>query len=267
MNKIIPFNFENTTLRVVTGDNGEPLFVGKDLCDALGYANPTDAMNQHCKGVAKRYPLQTAGGKQEVRVLTEGDMYRLIVGSTLPAAERFEAWVFDEVLPSIRKTGSYSTAAAGTKPRRASDRYRDAAVIASASIKLCRLMGVETNMARVITADLVQKEAGIDCTPMLGSNIAVAEVPVIPSKLGESLGGVSGRRVNALLLEAGLQTKLPDGSYLLTDAGKEFGVMEPFKSPNSQHVGHRPMWYERAIEPIKALMNRTSNVVQLQVSA
>jgi len=267
MSQVIPFNFESTALRVVTGDNGEPLFVGKDLCEALGYKDPTTAIRNHCKGVPKQHPLQTPGGKQEVRVLTEADMFRLIVNSTLPAAERFEAWVFEEVLPSIRKTGSYSAAAAGTKPRRATERYRDAAVIASASIKLCKLMGVETNMARVITADLVQKEAGIDCTPMLGSNIAVAEVPVIPSRLGELLGGVSGRRVNALLLEAGLQTKLPDGSYLLTDTGKEFGVMEPFKSPNSQHVGHRPMWYERAIDPIKALMASTSNVVQMQVVA
>lgn len=268
MNQVVPFNFENTTLRVVTGDNGEPLFVGKDLCEALGYKDTTNAMKQHCRGVVKHHPIvDSLGRTQEARVLTEADMFRLIVNSNLPAAERFEAWVFEEVLPSIRKTGSYGAAAASTKPLRATDRYRDAAVIASASIKLCKLMGVETNMARVITADLVQKEAGIDCTPMLGSNIAVAEVPVIPSKLGESLGGVSGRRVNALLLEAGLQTKLPDGSYLLTEAGKEFGVMEPFKSPNSQHVGHRPMWYERAIEPIKALMASTSNVVQMQVVA
>lgn len=67
--EVSKFQFESYSVRVVVGGNGEPLFVGKDLCDALGYANPADAMSQHCKGVAKRYPLQTPGGRQEVRVL------------------------------------------------------------------------------------------------------------------------------------------------------------------------------------------------------
>jgi prophage antirepressor-like protein len=62
MSAITPFNFDSKTIRVVTDENGEPLFVGKDVCDALGYANASDAIKQHCKGVAKRYPLQTAGG-------------------------------------------------------------------------------------------------------------------------------------------------------------------------------------------------------------
>ncbi len=79
----------------------------KDVCDVLGYANASDAINQHCKGVAKRYPLQTTGGIQEVRILNEPDTYRLITGSTLPEAERFESWLFEDVLPSIRKTGGY----------------------------------------------------------------------------------------------------------------------------------------------------------------
>lgn len=154
------------------------------------------------------------------------------------------------------------------KRPRVSERYREAAAIAQASIKLCKLMGVETNMARVITADLVNKEAGVDCTPMLGGNLAVEEVPVTPSKLGESIAPtLGGKKINALLLEAGLQSRNEDGSYTLTEAGKEFGVMEPFKSPHSQHVGHRPMWYARALEPIRLQMAKQSNVVPLQGAA
>ena len=56
----------------------------------------------------KRYPLETAGGKQEIRILSEADVMRLICGSKLPAAQKFEQWVFEEVLPSIRKTGKYA---------------------------------------------------------------------------------------------------------------------------------------------------------------
>lgn len=112
MRELITFNFEAAEVRTVVGEDGEPWFVGKDVCDVLGYADSTNAMKQHCKGVVKRHPLQTPGGMQEARVLSEGDVLRLIVRSRLPAAEQFERWVFDEVLPAIRKTGSYSAAPA-----------------------------------------------------------------------------------------------------------------------------------------------------------
>lgn len=113
MSSITPFKFQDSVeVRTVTDDGGEVLFVGKDVCDALGYTNASKAIGDHCKGVTIRYPLQTAGGKQEARVLTEADVLRLIVNSKLPAAEAFERWVFEEVLPSIRKTGSYTAPSA-----------------------------------------------------------------------------------------------------------------------------------------------------------
>lgn len=105
---IAPFNFKGANVRVITQDDGTPWFVGKDVCDLLGYANQSDAMGRHCRGVVKRYPiLDSLGRTQEARVLSEGDTLRLIVNSAMPAAQEFEAWVFDEVLPTIRKTGSY----------------------------------------------------------------------------------------------------------------------------------------------------------------
>ena len=87
-------------------EDGKPLFCGTDVCKALGYKNQHDALTRHCKGVVKRYPL-TNGGKQQMNFLPEGDLYRLITHSKLPSAERFEHWVFDEVLPAIRKDGMY----------------------------------------------------------------------------------------------------------------------------------------------------------------
>lgn len=87
-------------------EDGKPLFCGADACKALGYKNQHDALTRHCKGVVKRYPL-TNGGKQQMNFLTEGDLYRLITHSKLPSAEKFERWVFDEVLPAIRKNGMY----------------------------------------------------------------------------------------------------------------------------------------------------------------
>lgn len=86
---------------------GQPYFVGRDVCARLGYTNTADAMSRHCKGVVKRYPLQTEGGLQEVRVLSEPDVLRLIVRSKRPEAQKFEAWLFEEVLPAIRRSGGY----------------------------------------------------------------------------------------------------------------------------------------------------------------
>lgn len=97
----------NCNIRTVTIDE-EPWFVGKDVCVALGYMNATQTMNDHCRGVSKRYPIiDSLGRTQEVRIINEPDMMRLICGSKLESAQRFEAWVFEEVLPSIRKTGGY----------------------------------------------------------------------------------------------------------------------------------------------------------------
>ena len=106
MSDLSVFAFDSQAVRVVMVD-GEPWFVGKDVAEVLGYTNHNKALGDHCKGVTKRYPLSTPGGTQELRIISEPDMLRLIVGSKLPAAERFERWVFEEVLPSIRKTGAY----------------------------------------------------------------------------------------------------------------------------------------------------------------
>ena len=83
------------------------MFVASDVAKALGYSRPADAITAHCKGSVK-HRLPTNGGMQELKIIPEGDVYRLITHSKLPAAEKFESWVFDEVLPSIRKTGQYS---------------------------------------------------------------------------------------------------------------------------------------------------------------
>ncbi|QEK12625.1 hypothetical protein FQB35_09960 [Crassaminicella thermophila] len=88
--------------------NKKPYAVGVDVARALGYKNPSKAVIQHCKGITKA-GIPSKGGIQETNVIPEGDIYRLIIKSELPSAERFEKWVFDEVLPSIRKNGMYVT--------------------------------------------------------------------------------------------------------------------------------------------------------------
>lgn len=92
------------------GTPDRPEFCAKDVATALGYKNTNDAIKRHCKGVVKRYPLETTGGIQDVSFIGEGDMYRLIASSKLDSAQRFEHWVFDEILPTIRRDGGYMVA-------------------------------------------------------------------------------------------------------------------------------------------------------------
>ena len=85
---------------------GKPYFPATACAKSLGYKRPADAITAHCKGSVK-YRVLTNGGEQELKFIPEGDLYRLITHSKLPAAKRFEMWVFDEVLPTIRRQGAY----------------------------------------------------------------------------------------------------------------------------------------------------------------
>lgn len=106
MNELQIFNSEEFGEIRTAEIDGKPYFVGTDVAKALGYNNPRDAVSRHCKGVVKR-DTPTSSGIQSMSYINEGDLYRLIMKSKLPSAEKFESWVMDEVLPTIRKTGSY----------------------------------------------------------------------------------------------------------------------------------------------------------------
>lgn len=90
-------------------EGGQVLFCGKDVCTALGYKDTTNAMKQHCHGVVKRHLTDSLGREQETNFIPEGDIYRLAARSELPGAAAFESWIFDDVLPSIRRNGLYAT--------------------------------------------------------------------------------------------------------------------------------------------------------------
>lgn len=106
MNKIQVFQNSEFGALGVQEVEGKPYFPATACAKKLCYANPQKAIRDHCKGVNEMV-TPTIGGTQTMRYIPEGDLYRLITHSKLPSAERFEAWVFDEVLPSIRKTGGY----------------------------------------------------------------------------------------------------------------------------------------------------------------
>ena len=107
MNELKTFvNEKLGTVRTVTYE-GKIYFVAKDVATCLGYKNTNKAVNDHCKHAIMVWGNDSLGRRQEYKVIPEGDIYRLSARSKLPSAVEFESWVFDEVLPQIRKTGGY----------------------------------------------------------------------------------------------------------------------------------------------------------------
>ncbi len=105
--------FENDAfgeIRIIETHDGRVMFCGTDIAKALGYADAAKAIKMHCKsdGWAFYPVIDNKGREQNARFINEGNVYRLIIQSKLPNAEKFEKWVFEEVIPSIMKTGSYS---------------------------------------------------------------------------------------------------------------------------------------------------------------
>lgn len=108
MSNVVPFSFEGEDIRVVTVDN-EPWFIAKDVAVMLGYADTDYAIRTHCKAV-QSWAGESSGQVRTLKIIPERDIYRLVLKSKLPAALRFEEWVVGDLLPSVRKTGSYAPA-------------------------------------------------------------------------------------------------------------------------------------------------------------
>ena len=100
--------FGNLSLRVNESDPDKLMFVARDVAVALGYKKPQNAVARHCKGASKRGIL-TPGGEQQLTLIPESDVYRLMAHSKLDSAQEFEHRVFEEILPTIRKHGMYAT--------------------------------------------------------------------------------------------------------------------------------------------------------------
>lgn len=217
-NNLTTFNFNSQDIRTVTTEKGETLFVAKDVAEVLGYVNTNDALARHCKGVVKRYPAPTNGGIQIVRVINEPDLFRLILSSKLPAAQEFEKWVFEEVLPQIRKTGQYAVPAVAN-----TSQVGEAYQSAKGWVDMATLFGVPKSIALVEATKYNKLNFGVDTTNMLQASPHMDDIPdedvfLEPKELAAALGMKSPQAVNQLLMHYGFQVK--DGkTWVATEAG------------------------------------------------
>jgi len=254
MSAVIPFQFETHAVRTVVDDSGEIWFVGKDIADALGYANTSDAIAKHCKGVAKRYPLQTPGGVQEVRVISEPDVFRLAVNSKLPSAEKFERWVFEEVLPSIRKTGTY--ALPGTQAPAFGMPYEMMKKAVNFAVYLGETVGkwpgVKDGIAKAAVLTSVQEATGFPTGAFRRALPANTE-PICSlnaTKLGKLIG-LQAKATNLRLAQAGFQARNARDEWELTEAGEAWAEALPYTS--GRHSGYQILWNPAVADALQKL--------------
>lgn len=241
MTALVPFTFEGRSVRAVDVE-GVPHLVGKDVAEALGYSDAADAVKRHCKGSVIRRPLSTAGGVQLVRVLTEGDVMRLVVSSSLPEAQRFERFLFEELLPEFRRTGGYRGAAA-EPVRQIGHAEAQTAALLLIGRTIAELPGVKPGIAMASTLEAIQLTTGVNVAPFRKALPPAEEAPELtPTQIGEQFG-LTAQKVNAKLCALGLQQKSPRGTkvpYALTEAGKKHGELLPFT--RGGHAGYSILW-------------------------
>ncbi len=230
-------------------EKGTVYFCGRDVAKALGYVNSNKALKDHCEkdGVTNRYLIDSMGRKQVAAFINEGNLYRLMTHSKLPEAEKFASWVYDEVLPSIRKTGEYKMPA---KKKSDDDLKIQKAEIARINAE-ARLKNADTKQAQ----ELLKIAAATDTNykqvlHAYAANILTGQ-PILPlpevsertysaSEIAEILG-VSANKIGRLANENGIKTEY-------------YGKWFYDKSRHSDKQVETFRYFERAISVFRKLL-------------
>lgn len=210
MNDLQIFNNEEFGVIRTTEIDGKPYFVASDVAKTLGYAIPHKAVQTHCKGVLKRN-IPTSSGNQDVLLITEGDLYRLIMKSKLPSAEKFESWVMDEVLPSIRKNGGYI---AGQETL--SDEELMAKALLVAQNKIAERDAIIERQQQKIEADK-PKTIFADAVNASHTSILVGDLAKLICQNGVQIGQkrlFEWLRKNGYLIKNGISRNMPTQRYV-----------------------------------------------------
>lgn len=260
-------------LRAIVID-GEPWYIGRDVAKALGYENPIGAVKRHCKygrklndfNISKSLMSKSLNFMVSPWVIKEGDVYRLITGSKLPNAQKFADWFYDEVLPALRRDGSYSL----VEEKEFS--FEDILPELKAAAGLARFFGYKGNQAKLAAVRAVKENYGVDLTkvipPMLPSPIQTLRVT--PTEVGRELG-VSAKKANRILQAAGFQIPtrgVPDehhrhGRILwqLTEAGEEYGeYLDIGKSYSDGTPIQQIRWYKNVVPVLQQKLEQGMEV-------
>lgn len=210
MNELQIFNNEEFgEIRTITKDD-KTYFAGSDVAKALGYAIPHKAVQTHCKGVLK-WNIPTNSGNQDVLFITEGDIYRLIMKSKLPSAEKFEKWVMEDVLPSIRKNGGYIAG---------QETLSDEELLSKALMVAQRKIDEKNNIIAMQDSriqGMIPKEIFADAVSASHTSILIGDLAKLICQNGVQIGQkrlFEWLRENNFLIKSGTSRNMPKQRYV-----------------------------------------------------
>ncbi len=218
MNEIQLFqNPEFGNVRTIT-ENETILFCGSDVAKALGYVRPNEAISQHCKedGTVFHRITDSLGRPQSAKFISEGNLYRLIVNSKLPSAEKFERWIFDEVLPSIRKHGGYLT----------KDKLEEALLNPDTLIQLAQSLKAERERSNALQSKIELDKPKVlfaDSVETAKNSILIGDLAKLISQNGYDIGQ---KRLFEWLRENGYLLKHGESYNSPSQYSMELGLME-----------------------------------------
>lgn len=223
-------------IRTLADDANEPMFCAKDVATALGYADTADAISRHCKSGKKVFHPHANGiGGVNMVFITEKDVYRLIMRSNLPDAEKFQDWVCDEVLPTIRKHGAYMTQDVIERTLQDPDYLiRLATTLKEEKQKRIEAESVAAKRGLIIAEqqkELTEAAPKVEYHDKVLSSQGFLTVNMIAASIG-----ISDRKLNKLLCEWGVQYK-ESGSYQLYAPyrGKGYAKQIPYPYRDSMN--------------------------------
>ncbi|PAT41325.1 BRO-N domain-containing protein [Vandammella animalimorsus] len=250
MSAIIPFQFEAHAVRVQVDELGQPWFNANDVCTALEFSNPHKAVADHVDAddLTKREVIDSLGRKQRANFINESGLYALILGSTKEAAKRFKRWVTSEVLPAIRKTGSYTSAnAQPALPAPTQDRVCAILLMGDA---VAKVPGVKPGIAMAATLTCIHENTGL-AVETLRRALPAANEPICSlnaTQLGKLLGR-SAKATNQLLAAADFQFRNDRDEWELTEAGEAWAESMPYS--RNGHSGYQILWNPEVAEQLK----------------
>lgn len=256
MSNLIPFQFEAREIRVITHEDGSLSLVAKDVADSLEYTRFDSNLLSHVPDEWKgTNPIRTPGGIQEMLTLTEQGLYFFLNRSDKPKALPFQKWLAGEVLPSIRKTGSYSIPNAKPQIIKPTGEERGRLMLAREAYKTAKLFGFAENMAVLSAENFVRNTTGVGVLVSMGAVHLLADPKgrtYTVTEIGKLLSPPKSAIATNLLFEAaGLQTKEFD-QWLPTD--KAQGLFE-WLDTGKRHSNGTPVkqikWFSTVLDAVK----------------
>ena len=234
--QLAPFDFEGRQVRIVKDAQGEPWFVAADVLSTISLDRKAlERLDDDEKGVNS---IHTPGGVQEMTTVNEPGLYALVLGSRKAEAKRFKRWVTHEVLPAIRKTGSYAVPAVAALPAPTQDRVTSLLLIGEA---VAKVPGVKAGIAMAATLTCIHENTGL-AIETLRRALPAANEPICSlnaTQLGK-LVGLSAKTTNLRLANLGLQVRNERDEWELTEVGEAWAEAMPYS--RNGHSGYQILW-------------------------